>query len=93
MDEWLRMYNCARQTLGPLGHHSPNLQAIRYSKAATAVRGASYKLEAPIAPGQLPFVGSTTAAQIDDILRMGSCQALDHFRFGLVYPVVKLIEF
>ena len=57
-------------------------QALRYAKAATAVRGAAYKLEVPISPGQLPFVGAATAKQLDEILTTGSCPALDCFRSG-----------
>ncbi|GAB4823868.1 hypothetical protein N2152v2_010914 [Parachlorella kessleri] len=66
------------------GEHAANHRSLRYARAASVVRGCAYKLEPPVHPGQLPFVGDATARQIDDILATGTCQTLDLFRQILI---------
>jgi hypothetical protein len=58
------------------------VQELRYSRAASVVRGCAYTLQPGVIAGQLPFVGDATARQIDDILTTGSCQSLDLFRYA-----------
>lgn len=38
----------------------PAVQALRYSRAASAVRACAYKLQPNLRGGQLPFVGDVT---------------------------------
>ena len=57
-------------------------QPLRYAQAASAVRACAYKLEAPVAAGELPFVASKGARQINDILATGTCEELENFRWG-----------
>lgn len=57
-----------------------NSQALRYSRAASIVRGCAYQLTPNVQPGQLPFIGPATAAQINSILITGTCDELEGFR-------------
>ncbi|KAI3428493.1 hypothetical protein D9Q98_007318 [Chlorella vulgaris] len=62
------------------GREVLNCQALRYSRAAAAVRACAYELRPNVEAGDLPFVGAVTARQINDIMDTGSCAALDCFR-------------
>ena len=57
-----------------------NRRELRYSRAATVVRGCAYQLKVPVTASQLPFVGDSTAQQINQILLTGTCDALEDFR-------------
>ncbi|PRW44242.1 DNA polymerase lambda [Chlorella sorokiniana] len=59
---------------------SVNHRSMRYAKAAAIVRASAVRVTPDIRGGDLPFIGDVTAQQIGDIIRTGTCAALDCFR-------------
>lgn len=55
-------------------------QALRYARAAAAVRACQYKIDTNITEDDMPFVAEASCLQIRQILTTGTCDQLTQFR-------------